>query len=114
MPRKNIIGIAVPSLGTTNRTRSTPVDLMEVLGVTSREISVVAAVEQHFKDIGHDPEVMELAYENAQARERTDSMDTANQENGIVVGTGDLSELALGWCTYNGDHVDVLCERLGT
>ena len=81
---------------------------MEVLGVTSREISVVAAVEQHFKDIGHDPKVMDSTYENAQARERTQIlMDTANQENGIVVGTGDLSELALGWCTYNGDHMSM-------
>ena len=108
IPRKNIIGITMPGLGTTSRTRSNAVDLMEVLGVTSREISVVAAVEQHFKDIGHDPKVMDSTYENAQARERTQIlMDTANQENGIVVGTGDLSELALGWCTYNGDHMSM-------
>ena len=108
IPRKNIIGITMPGLGTTSRTRSNAVDLMEVLGVTSREISVVAAVEQHFKDIGHDPKVMDSTYENAQARERTQIlMDTANQENGIVVGTGDLSELALGWATYNGDHMSM-------
>ncbi|MBR4755521.1 MAG: NAD(+) synthase, partial [Bacteroidales bacterium] len=102
------IGITMPGLGTTRRTKSNAVDLMEVLGVTSREISVVPAVEQHFKDIGHDPSVMDSTYENAQARERTQIlMDTANQENGLVIGTGDLSELALGWCTYNGDHMSM-------
>ena len=106
--RSGIIGITMPGLGTTVRTRSNAVDLMEALGVTSREISVVPAVEQHFKDIGHDPTVMDSTYENAQARERTQIlMDIANQENGLVIGTGDLSELALGWCTYNGDHMSM-------
>lgn len=108
IPRENVIGITMPGLGTTHRTKSNAVDLMEVLGVTTREISVVAAVEQHFKDIGHDPKVMDSTYENAQARERTQIlMDIANQENGLVIGTGDLSELALGWCTYNGDHMSM-------
>ena len=108
LPRKDIIGITMPGLGTTSRTKSNAVDLMAALGVTSREISVVPAVEQHFKDIGHDPKVMDSTYENAQARERTQIlMDIANQENGLVVGTGDLSELALGWCTYNGDHMSM-------
>ena len=108
LPRKNVIGITMPGLGTTVRTKSNAVDLMEILGVTTREISVVPAVEQHFSDIGHDPAVMDSTYENAQARERTQIlMDTANQENGLVIGTGDLSELALGWCTYNGDHMSM-------
>ena len=108
LPRSGIIGITMPGLGTTKRTKSNAVDLMEALGVTSREISVVPAVEQHFKDIAHDPTVMDSTYENAQARERTQIlMDTANQENGLVIGTGDLSELALGWCTYNGDHMSM-------
>lgn len=108
IPRKNVIGITMPGLGTTTRTKSNAVDLMEILGVTTKEISVVPAVEQHFKDIGHDPAVMDSTYENAQARERTQIlMDTANQENGLVIGTGDLSELALGWCTYNGDHMSM-------
>ena len=108
MSRKDIIGITMPGLGTTVRTKSNAVDLMEALGISSREISVVPAVEQHFKDIGHDPAVMDSTYENAQARERTQIlMDISNQENGLVVGTGDLSELALGWCTYNGDHMSM-------
>ena len=108
LPRKNILGITMPGLGTTKRTRSNAVDLMDTLGVSSREISVVPAVEQHFKDIGHDPKVMDSTYENAQARERTQIlMDIANQEDGLVIGTGDLSELALGWCTYNGDHMSM-------
>ena len=108
LDRTGIIGITMPGLGTTKRTKSNAVDLMEALGVTMREISVVPAVEQHFKDIGHDPAVMDSTYENAQARERTQIlMDIANQENGLVIGTGDLSELALGWCTYNGDHMSM-------
>lgn len=108
LDKKGIIGVTMPGLGTTKRTKSNAVDLMEALGVTSREISVVPAVEQHFKDIGHDPTVMDSTYENAQARERTQIlMDMANQENGLVIGTGDLSELALGWCTYNGDHMSM-------
>ena len=108
IPRSGIIGITMPGLGTTGRTKSNAVDLMKALGITSREISVVPAVEQHFKDIGHDPTVMDTTYENAQARERTQIlMDIANQEDGLVIGTGDLSELALGWCTYNGDHMSM-------
>ena len=108
LPREGIIGVTMPGLGTTVRTKSNAVDLMEALGVTSKEISVVPAVEQHFQDIGHDPSVMDSTYENAQARERTQIlMDMANQENGLVIGTGDLSELALGWCTYNGDHMSM-------
>ena len=98
--RDRILGITMPGLGTSGRTKGNAVDLMAALGVTAREISVVPAVEQHFKDIGHDPKVLDATYENAQARERTQIlMDVANQENGIVIGTGDLSELALGWCT---------------
>lgn len=108
LPRSGIIGVTMPGLGTTKRTKSNAVDLMEALGVSSREISVVPAVEQHFKDIGHDPAAMDATYENAQARERTQIlMDIANQENGLVIGTGDLSELALGWCTYNGDQMSM-------
>lgn len=108
LPRKNIHGVTMPGLGTTRRTKSNATDLMEALGITSREISVVPAVELHFKDIGHDPSAMDATYENAQARERTQIlMDIANQENGLVIGTGDLSELALGWCTYNGDHMSM-------
>ena len=108
LSRKGIYGITMPGLGTTKRTKSNATDLMAALGITSKEISVVPAVNQHFKDIGHDPEVMDSTYENAQARERTQIlMDIANQEGGIVIGTGDLSELALGWCTYNGDHMSM-------
>ena len=82
--------------------------LMESLGVTIREVSISAAVEQHFKDIGHDMSVHDVTYENSQARERTQLlMDIANQANGLVIGTGDLSELALGWATYNGDHMSM-------
>ena len=106
--RDRILGITMPGLGTSGRTKGNAVDLMAALGVTAREISVVPAVEQHFKDIGHDPKVLDATYENAQARERTQIlMDVANQENGIVIGTGDLSELALGWCTYNGDQMSM-------
>lgn len=108
LPHSNILGVTMPGLGTSKRTKNNAVDLMEALGTSSREISVVPAVEQHFKDIEHDPSVMDSTYENAQARERTQIlMDIANQENSIVVGTGDLSELALGWCTYNGDHMSM-------
>ena len=106
--RDRILGITMPGLGTSGRTKGNAVDLMAALGISSREISVVPAVEQHFKDIGHDPAVTDATYENAQARERTQIlMDIANKENGIVVGTGDLSELALGWCTYNGDQMSM-------
>ena len=106
--RKRIVGVTMPGFGTTGRTYNNSVDLMRALGVTSREISIVPSVNQHFADIGQDPSVHDVTYENGQARERTQIlMDMANKEDGIVVGTGDLSELALGWCTYNGDHMSM-------
>lgn len=106
--RKRIIGITMPGLGTTTRTHSNASDLMAALGVTSLEIPIGKAVAQHFSDIGQNPEIQDVTYENSQARERTQIlMDVANKENGIVVGTGDLSELALGWATYNGDHMSM-------
>ena len=106
--RKRIIGITMPGLGTTVRTKSNAQDLMETLGVTAREIPIGKAVAQHFADIGQDPNVTDVTYENSQARERTQIlMDVANKEDGIVIGTGDLSELALGWATYNGDHISM-------
>ena len=108
LDRKGIIGVTMPGLGTSKRTHTNADDLMEVLGITSREVSVVPAVEQHFRDIGHDPGKRDTTYENAQARERTQIlMDISNATGGIVIGTGDLSELALGWCTYNGDHMSM-------
>jgi len=108
IPRDGIIGVTMPGFGTTQRTHSNSVDLMAELGITAREISIVPAVRQHFADIGHDENVHDLTYENSQARERTQLlMDIAGKEGGIVVGTGDLSELALGWCTYNGDHMSM-------
>lgn len=106
--RKGIHGITMPGFGTTGRTHSNAVDLMESLGVSIREISIVPAVTQHFADIGHDAEVHDVTYENSQARQRTYLlMDIANQVNGMVLGTGDMSELALGWATYNGDHMSM-------
>lgn len=103
-----IHAITMPGFGTTNRTRSNAQILMDLLHVSSEEISIVSGVNQHFKDIHHDPCVHDITYENAQARQRTYIlMDLANKYNGIVVGTGDLSELALGWCTYNGDHMSM-------
>ena len=107
-PRTDMIAVTMPGFGTTHRTRSNAELLCEKLGVTLRAVSIAAAVRQHFKDIGHDESVTDTTYENAQARERTQVlMDIANQENGIVVGTGDLSELALGWATSNGDHMSM-------
>ena len=107
-PRKNIIGITMPGFGTTDRTYKNALALMKKLGVTVREISIQKSCEQHFKDIGHNPKTHDITYENAQARERTQIlMDVANQAGGLVVGTGDLSELALGWATYNGDHMSM-------
>ena len=98
----------MPGYGTTDRTYRNALDLMEALGVTTREISITAACDRHFLDIGHDKAVHDVTYENSQARERTQIlMDIANQTGGIVVGTGDLSELALGWATYNGDHMSM-------
>ena len=106
--RSNIIAVTMPGFGTTSRTKNNAWDLMEALGVTCREISIVPACKQHFEDISHDASVHDATYENTQARERTQIlMDIANQTGGIVVGTGDLSELALGWATYNGDHMSM-------
>ena len=108
LDRKGIIGITMPGFGTTDRTHSNAVKLMQTLGVTIREINIAKAVTQHFEDIGHDMKLHDITYENSQARERTQIlMDVANKENAIVVGTGDLSELALGWATYNGDHMSM-------
>ncbi|MBO4593361.1 MAG: NAD(+) synthase [Bacteroidaceae bacterium] len=106
--RKSIVGITMPGFGTTGRTYTNATNLMKQLGVTIREISITQACEQHLRDLGHDLENHDVTYENAQARERTQIlMDAANQMNGLVVGTGDLSELALGWATYNGDHMSM-------
>ena len=106
--RKNIIGITMPGFGTTGRTYNNALSLMESLGITIREISIVDACIQHFKDIGHDINIHDITFENAQARERTQIlMDVANQMSGLVIGTGDLSELALGWATYAGDHISM-------
>lgn len=106
--RKGIIGVTMPGFGTTDRTHDNAISLMQSLGVSMREISISASVKQHFADIGQDLSVHDVTYENGQARERTQIlMDLANKENGLVVGTGDLSELALGWATYNGDHISM-------
>ena len=105
-PRTDIVGVTMPGFGTTGRTYNNAISLMQSLGITIREISIREACNQHFADIGHDPNNHDVTYENCQARERTQIlMDVANQMNGFVVGTGDLSELALGWCTYNADHM---------
>ena len=106
--RRGIIGITMPGFGTTDRTYTNAIRLMQQMGITIREISIKEACLQHFRDLGHDPEVRDITYENSQARERTQIlMDAANQMNGLVIGTGDLSELALGWATYNGDHMSM-------
>lgn len=106
--RDRIIGVTMPGFGTTSRTRDNASDLMEALGITTRVISIRSACEQHFQDIDQDIDNHDITYENAQARERTQIlMDISNQAKGIVVGTGDLSELALGWATYNGDHMSM-------
>ena len=108
LDKKNLVGITMPGFGTTDRTYNNALDLMKALGVTVREISIVPAITQHFADIDHDIENRNVAYENAQARERTQIlMDVANDIGGLVIGTGDLSELALGWATYNGDHMSM-------
>lgn len=108
LPSETVLGITMPGFGTTGRTKNNSVSLMKHLGCDIREISIVASVRQHFADIGHDEEIHDITYENCQARERTQIlMDVANREGGFVVGTGDLSELALGWCTYNGDHMSM-------
>lgn len=108
LDRKGIVGITMPGFGTTDRTYRNAMQLMQELGITIREISIKAACEQHFLDINHDATIHDITYENSQARERTQIlMDVANQTNGLVIGTGDLSELALGWATYNGDHMSM-------
>ena len=106
--RKGIIGVTMPGFGTTDRTYNNALSLMQSLGVTIREISIRKSVTQHFEDIGHDINVHDVTYENGQARERTQIlMDLSNKLGGLVIGTGDLSELALGWATYNGDHMSM-------
>ena len=107
-PMTEIMAVTMPCFGTTDRTRNNAVILAEKLGATLRTVDISASVRSHFKDIGHDMADHSVTFENAQARERTQVlMDIANQTGGIVIGTGDLSELALGWCTYNGDHMSM-------
>ena len=106
--RKGIVGVTMPGFGTSNRTHDNATSLMQTLGISQMEISIVKAVKQHFEDIGHDMSKHDVTYENSQARERTQIlMDLSNKLNALVVGTGDLSELALGWATYNGDHMSM-------
>ncbi len=112
--RENIHGITMPGMGTTDRTYSNAKDLMEPFGITIKDISIVKSVEQHFRDIGHDENKHDVTYENSQARERTQIlMDYANMIGGLVVGTGNMSELALGWTTYNGDHMSMYAVNTG-
>jgi NAD+ synthase (glutamine-hydrolysing) len=114
LPRKTICGATMPGFGTTGRTHHNATQLMQALGITAKEISILPACQQHLKDIEHDPALHDITYENTQARERTQIlMDLANQTNGLVVGTGDLSELALGWATYNGDHMSMYAINSG-
>lgn len=108
LPSTTVMGITMPGFGTTKRTKNNSIRLMELLGCDIKEISIVKSTLQHFEDIGHDEGIHDITYENCQARERTQIlMDMANKNGGFVVGTGDLSELALGWCTYNGDHMSM-------
>lgn len=108
LDRKNILGVTMPCFGTTDRTYQNACLLVEKLGATLKEVDIKEAVTLHFKDIDHDMDVHDVTYENSQARERTQVlMDIANQTNGMVIGTGDMSELALGWATYNGDHMSM-------
>lgn len=107
-PNSDILGITMPGFGTTDRTHDNAVELMKALGVSSKEISIKDACVQHMKDIEHDDSVKDITYENTQARERTQILfDMANKHGKLLVGTGDLSELAMGWCTYNGDHMSM-------
>lgn len=107
-PLTDIIAVTMPCFGTTDRTRNNAVILAERMGASLRTVDISQSVRSHFQDIGHDPENHSITYENAQARERTQVlMDIANESSGLVIGTGDLSELALGWCTYNGDHMSM-------
>jgi NAD+ synthase (glutamine-hydrolysing) len=106
--RKGITAITMPGFGTTGRTYQNALSLIECVGATAKEVNITESVLQHFKDIGQDKDCYDVTYENSQARMRTlILMDTANKEGGMVIGTGDLSELALGWCTYNGDHMSM-------
>ena len=108
LPRKGIVAVTMPGFGTTDRTYNNAVAMIKSLGVTFKEVPIAKAVMQHFADIDHDASIHDVTYENSQARERTQIlMDIANQANGFVIGTGDLSELALGWATYNGDHMSM-------
>lgn len=108
LDRKGIIGVTMPGFGTTDRTYQNALALMRELGITMKEVSIAKSVMQHFEDIGHDATIHDVTYENSQARERTQIlMDLSNQLGGLVIGTGDLSELALGWATYNGDHMSM-------
>ena len=108
LDRKGIVAVTMPCFGTTSRTKNNAYYLAEAYGVTLKEINIAAAVRQHFADIGQDESNLDVTFENAQARERTQVlMDIANMLNGLVIGTGDLSELALGWATYNGDHMSM-------
>jgi len=112
--RKQVIGITMPGFGTTDRTYTNAINLMKSLGITMLEISIKEACMQHFKDIDHDPKLHDVVYENTQARERTQIlMDIANKQQGLVIGTGDLSEMALGWSTYNGDHMSMYAVNSG-
>ncbi len=114
LARKGIHALTMPGFGTSSRTRSNAERLAELLGCSLRVVPIDAAVRQHFADIGHDEKIQDITYENSQARERTQIlMDVANQVGGLVVGTGDLSELALGWCTYNGDHMSMYAVNCG-
>ncbi|WP_245863974.1 NAD(+) synthase [Paenibacillus donghaensis] len=113
-PASDVLAVTMPGFGTTSRTYDNAVGLIKALGATMKVVDIKAACLQHFADIGHDPDVHDLTYENVQARERTQIlMDLANKNGGIVIGTGDLSELALGWCTYNGDHMSMYSVNSG-
>ena len=114
LPRKNIIAYTIRGFGTSNRTNTNANNLMKTLGVTHHDIDLRESVLSHFKTIGHDPNQVDITYENAQARERTNIlMNLANKMNGLVLGTGNMSELALGWCTYNGDHMSMYAINAG-
>jgi NAD+ synthase (glutamine-hydrolysing) len=114
LDRKGIIAVTMPGLGTSQRTKSNAEELVRLLGAELRIIPIHDAVKQHFKDINHDENLLDITYENTQARERTQIlMDLANQLGGFVVGTGDLSEAALGWCTFNGDHMSMYHVNIG-
>lgn len=114
LPRKNIYAVTMPGYGTSNRTHDNALDIMKEIGVTSMEIGIAEACDFHFRQIGHDKNIHDVTFENAQARERTFIlMNLANKYNGLVVGTGDLSELVLGWATYNGDHMSMYAVNAG-